>query len=202
MTTSSSPGESALRWLGDLPTVLYEVLETAVASAHAFFEDRAEPANAALFPNLVRYFALTALRDERYSSQNFHLEELANNGIRLERDGCVVRVWKADSDGRLPAPGQSAARQEFYYQPMLPFLYEDREQPAKLAILWNTNGPALTLTLVCPAGTSEPWEPGLVHWEIEIPHPASKIRVPEPTTVEGDLDDLHVALRRKSGTDE
>ena len=59
----------------------------------------------------------------------------------------------------------------------------------KLAIIWDTTnkGTLRNLMLVCPKGDGNPsTEIGQVHWQIEIPHPATNIKAAEAAQVIGD----------------
>lgn len=170
------PPQLALEKLRSLHPLVYQAIEQAVEEAREFFSREKTPYEPYLFANLVRYKTRRLLAELADGPIMFGLSNLANNGIEIEYDGIVIRVWKAD-EGQLPAPGVSRAKQEFYYQPYLPDL-DISPEPVRLAVIWDTDSDhgLRELLLVCPKGANEPWMPGESHWLIPIPHPATAMK--------------------------
>jgi|ERR1044071_1894908 hypothetical protein len=162
---------------------VYGALERAIADSTAFFP-QGDSVDPFLFPNLVRYYAHRYLKGAPEEIDGFLIERLSNNGIFFVFGAYRIRVWKAD-EGQLPAPGNSDRRLEFFEQPELfPGM-----RLMKLAIIWDTTnkGTLRNLMLVCPKGDGNPsTEIGQVHWQIEIPHPATNIKAAEAAQVVGD----------------
>lgn len=169
--------------LSDISPILpyiYSALERAIADSTAFFP-QAAAVDPFLFPNLVRYYAHKYLEGAPQEIDGFLIERLSNNGIFFSFGAYRIRVWKAD-EGQLPAPGNSDRRLEFFEQPELfPGM-----RSMKLAIIWDTTskGSLRNLMLVCPKGDGNPSaEIGQAHWQIEIPHPATAIKVAETSEI-------------------
>ena len=82
------------------------------------WEDR--PFDYALAPNLVRHRAKTFLTEHGQSvtedseeQPEFETEQISNNGLCLDTPKYHVRILKS-SNGSIPPPGQSVARNNFY----------------------------------------------------------------------------------------
>ena len=187
-----------------LTDLLYMVLEKAVAEAQNYLETKTceirgiGPDEIEIdpyaFSQLVRFHASEMLDSKAYSDIGYLLERLPNSGMLVRFAGRQIRIWKAD-EGKLPAPGNSRAKQDFYQQPLF-----DDDTPRKLAVLWESyrSGEVL-LILACPKGNGEPWESGQSHWEVTVPHPAEVKRAnPTQTADMGDFDDLR--FNRETGT--
>src|SRR5205807_10606223 len=115
-----SAAQRILRKLEQVPSTLYDVLDKATTQAREFFEQKKQPIHAALFPSLVRYFALRQLQNPRYKSIGYRLVELSNVGLFVvyQKRGCTYgfRLRKADEDGDLPIDNLSETLKHFYSQ--------------------------------------------------------------------------------------
>jgi hypothetical protein len=186
--------ESVSADLKPLTDALYEVIERAVADAQAYLDakrvelrgpDGDDAIDPYVFSQLVRFYASELLASSSFAELGYRLERLPNCGIYLEYLGYLIRLWKAD-EGKLPAPGASLSKQDFYQQPLFA---EDR--PRKLAVLWETyKSGKVSLILACPSGEGEPWQPGQSHWELTIPHPATTSEQVRESVAVDDFDDL------------
>ena len=191
--TTSEPGGLPLQSaavLADINPIVpsvYSALERAIADSTTFFP-QGEAVDPFLFPNLVRYYAHKYLEGAPKEIDGFLVERLSNNGLFFTFGAYHLRVWKAD-EGQLPAPGNSDRRLEFFEQPELfPGM-----RLMKLAIIWDTTnkGSLRNLMLVCPKGDGNPSsETGQAHWQIEIPHPATTVKV--VATADADAEDLEL----------
>jgi hypothetical protein len=186
---------------------LYDVFEKADLTARSYLRERAvefhgdsgrgylEPF---AFSMLVRYNACELLQSGHYGSVGFRFERLANNGMALEYKGYKIRVWKAD-EGEIPAPGSSAARQEFYQQTLL---FSD-SPVMKLAILWESfDDGRVALILAAPRFDGLPYQAGQAHWEIPVVHPGQQ-RVGDSVIEEAEvaLDDFSdIDFNEKTGS--
>src|SRR5579885_1094017 len=183
----SLPFESAevLQAIEPIVESVYRALEDAIDLGKQFFPEgkRIDPF---LFPNLVRYHTLERLQPASLEIDQFVIERLSNNGISMRFREYQIRIWKAD-EGELPAPGYSQSKIQFYEQQEL----FAGMRYLKLAIIWDVTpaGTLKKLLLVCPKGDGPPFANGLAHWQIEIPHPATKISAP-PRATNAASDDL------------
>lgn len=89
----------------------------------------------------------------------------------------------------------------FYTQTRIPEMFGHDALPSKLALLWDRNNSGvLSLKLVAPKGYVSFWKSGLIHWEINVPHPAKTIAAAtEITSGAEELDDI---LKHKKTADE
>src|SRR5712672_1967641 len=104
--------EETLAQLTPLIPILYHSIEASIQEARSFFDAKSSRVDPFLFPCLVRYHAKLLL-DGSGQSAEYELDELANNGLYLRFSGYQIRILKSDN-GRLPVPGPSRQRQEFY----------------------------------------------------------------------------------------
>jgi hypothetical protein len=79
---------------------------------------------------------------------------VASSGIHLYVSGSMIRVAKGTID-RVPCPGRSRRRREFWMQGALPL--EDRRRPVRLdylnlLLLWDIVGDVVELTVAVPSG--------------------------------------------------
>jgi hypothetical protein len=208
--TNATAALRILKKLKQLPPALYDVLDKATTQAREFFDSKDQKIHSALFPSLVRYFALRLLQSDKYKKIGFRLVELSNVGLFIvyQRDGCTygLRMRKADEDGDLPIDNLSETLKQYYTQadpfPRLPGMsLEEMDQfltpdQMKLVILWDVDGAFVlnSVQLVCPNGI-----PGDVYFVGDIP-PAVTTIAAKPTVDEVTEDDLEITPRRKSKT--
>lgn len=197
-----SGSDQALRRLSPLLRVIYGLIEEGVADALAYFEERQAPIHNVVFATLVRlklYYGLAARAGA--SDIQCSVELKGNVGVRAKYQGTTIAIWKADKDGNLPPCGESEQRQLFYTQTILPDVYGIDSLPSKLALLWerNTNG-TLTVKLVAPKGYDTFWKSGLIHWEVDVPHPAQAIAA--TTDITSGAEELDDILKHKKTADE
>lgn len=195
--------EAALKHLVEVHPLIYRALEKGTEHARGYFAANHLTLDPYLFSSIVRYHTRRELIDAQDQSRDLCVRHLQNIGTLIDYRGVQIRLWKASDDGHLPPPGESAAKQAFYHQPYLPGM----EEPAgaRLAVIWevDSNLALAEVTLVCPKGSSEPWEAGQEHWRIPLPHPvdtmAAKLFVSPPA---GDLDleiELESSEEKKHG---
>jgi hypothetical protein len=114
---------------------------------------------------------------------------LPNHGIVIRHAGYTLRVMKSTSEGLLPGPGLSRAKQEFFQQLSLaPWGEEIRN----LVVLWTPDQHFNlgSLSLACPKdGHGARAES---YWLMEIPHPAQHVEV--ETASETTVNDLEMEL--------
>lgn len=207
--TNISAAQRILKKLRQVPPTLYDVLDKATTQAREFFETKNQPIHSALFPSLVRYFALRLLQSDRYKGIGFRLVELSNVGLFIiyQKDGCTygLRMRKADEDGDLPIDNLSETLKAYYTQddpfPRLPGMsLQDMEQfltpnQMKLVIVWdvNKNYVLSSVQLVCPNGIA-----GDVYFVGDIPPAVTTIAA--AATVDEAVEDLDITPRRKRKT--
>lgn len=178
MISPTIPGpEETLAQLASLILPLYRSIEASIQEARGFFDEREVSVDPYLFPCLVRYHAKLFL-EEAGQTADYELDDLANNGLYLRFGGYQIRVLKSDN-GKLPVPGTSRPKQEFYSQQLeFDFMQSAPGQPIRgllnLVVLWDVTGlrNLERLTLVCPKAGSTTRDSVEQHWEIQIPHPA------------------------------
>jgi hypothetical protein len=198
MFSPNIPGpEETLAQLGPLIPPLYRSIEASVQEARNFFDDRGEDIDPFLFPCLVRYHAKLLL-EKTGQAADYELDDLANNGLYLRFAGYQIRILKSDN-GRLPVPGPSRPKQEFYNQQLeFDFMNSGSDQSHQnllnLVVLWEVSGlrNLEKLVLVCPKAGSTTRDSVEQHWEIQIPHPAQS---QEPGQLVESVEDLEITLK-------
>jgi hypothetical protein len=198
MILPNIPGpEETLAQLAPLIPPLYRSIEASVQEARSFFDDREERVDPFLFPCLVRYRAKLLL-EEAGQAADYELDDLANNGLYLRFGGFQIRILKSDN-GKLPVPGPSKQKQEFYGQQLeFDFMRSNSGQsvssPLNLVVLWDLSGlrNLERLTLVCPKAGSTTRDSVEQHWEIQIPHPADSLTTEAGTAI---TEDLEISLK-------
>ncbi len=193
--TDSTP-EAVVDDLQALVPVLFTAVEAGTQEAALFFEERDEPIDPYLFPNMVRWRArreleraeIDAVEDEECSVD----PRLANNGILIKHRGYTLRLLKAGDNGDVPPPGPSKPRQSFYNQP----LFGDTEF-VNLVVVWTyrRDTRAVELELTCPK-SADAYSNVSLHFRIVLEHPAialpPAIAIGEP---DADLTDLKLRVR-------
>ncbi len=199
-----NPGgaKQAVQRLEPLLRIVYTLIEEGVADALAYFEARKKPIHNVVFATLVRLkvWDEVVARTGKADIQ-CRVQFKANVGVRVICNGTTIAIWKADKDGKLPPPGDSEQRQLFYSQTTLPEMYGSDALPSKLALLWERgkNG-ILTIKLVAPKGYDTFWKSGLIHWEIDVPHPAQAIAA--ATDLASGAEEMDDILKRRKTADE
>lgn len=182
----------ALNRLGPLPLLIYRAFEHAVEKAKVHFLHERIPFSPWGFGNLVRCHAFSYL--EKNNQLGFELHRLPLDGIEIRYNGCRIRHWKAGEDGELPPPRGSLTKLDYYQQELFPpSAYGPDSILLKLVALWELDEQRnlSVVKLVCPSGSDDDWEPGQVHWTVDIPHPATSLSGPsEFGTSDEDIDDL------------
>lgn len=193
--------QATLQRLSPLLRVVYALLEEGTEGALLFFQQRERPVHNVVFATLVRLKLWEELESRGAADINCRVDLRANVGVRVSYNGSNIAIWKADRDGKLPACGTSGQRQLFYTQTVLPEMFGSSALPAKLALLWdrNLNG-VLTVKLVAPKGYVSFWKSGLIHWEIDVPHPAKTIAA--TTELASGAEELDDILKHKKTADE
>ena len=201
MNSPNIPGpEETLAQLTPLVRTLYHSIEASIQEARSFFDARSATVDPFLFPCLVRYHAKFLL-NEAGQAADYELDDLANNGLHLRFAGFQIRILKSDN-GRLPVPGPSKPKQEFYNQ-QLEFGFMNAGADAidrnvvNLVVLWDVTGlrNLERLTLVCPKAGSTTRDSVEQHWEIQIPHPADLESSKSETQV---VEDLEITLKQNA----
>jgi hypothetical protein len=195
-------GKKALERLSPVLSILYALIEEGVTDSLLFFEERGKPIHNVVFASLVR-LKLWEHVESRTGAADLQCKVVykGNIGVRVIYNGSTIAVWKADKDGNLPPCGESGQRQNFYTQTLIPEMYGSDALPTKLALLWDRNkSGVLTLRLVAPKGYNSFWKSGLIHWDIDVPHPAKTIAATtDVTSGAEEMDDL---LKHKKTADE
>lgn len=199
-----NPGgaKQTLQQLDPLMTILYDLIEAGVEGSRTYFLERGKPIHPVAFATLVRLKLWEDVEDRALEAGLICRVLLRSNvGIRVFYNGSTIAIWKADRDGKLPPCGDSPQRQLFYSQTTLPEMYGSDALPAKLALLWDLNNAGLlTVKLVAPKGYESFWKSGLIHWEIDVPHPAKRIAA--TTDLASGAEEMDDILRHKKTADE
>jgi len=195
-------GQQALQRLAPLLKILYALIEEGVAESLVYFQNRKQPIHNVVFATLVRLRLWEEIEKRTGAADiNCRVVFKANVGIRVIYNGSTIAIWKADKDGKLPPCGESEQRQLFYSQTVLPEMYGSDALPSKLALLWDRNNKGmLTVKLVAPKGYETFWKSGLIHWDVDIPHPAKTIAA--TTDLSSGAEELDDILKqKKTGND-
>jgi hypothetical protein len=194
--------EQVLKRLTNLVNVGYALIEEGIAEAESFAQQRGSKLHRVVFATIVRQKVFQEL-EPRTADEGIACRVLlkGNVGVRVIYQGSTIAVWKADKDGQLPACGESLQRQDFYRQAVLPETYDNEDVlPRKLALLWEINAGVLEVKLVAPRGFKTLFTAGLVHWTIDVPHPAKTITA--ATDLASGAEELDEILKHKKTADE
>jgi len=152
-----------------------------------YFKARDLEINRALVTCMIRYevkirllnAGLDVIEEPSDNLVDFDLsvEQLANNGLAGSFAGYSFKILKAD-DGRLPVPGHSRRKQDFYAQqlPLLELAAEASFRP-NVVILWGFD-PAyaiVQLRLAVPKAGAFSRASVQEHYNVSIMHPATRI---------------------------
>ena len=192
---------------------IYAGVEAAIEQTRDFFPEE-KPVDAALAPNLVRYYvkeyidSKSPANSQPSISYEFNRESLPNNGLFVHFGPYRIRILKAD-EGDLPLPGPSRARRRFYQQ-TLPLWAEvsgeDKPNPVNLVVLWDVNSEYVLndLSIACPKDVGESHGSVQCHWRAEISHPALTQANDADSLVQdmdaGNVDDLDLTMREPEDT--
>ena len=167
---------TSLRELANIFPVVNSALNYATFKSSWFFRqqeaDEYRKIDRYLAPNLVRFYALQALHNDKEG--DFNVLNVPNNGLYLTKNNYNIRILKS-CNGKLPVPGHSLARQKFYRQEQTSFYFlEDFdvvEVKLNLIILWEvTSDYSLgKLSLACPKSGDFKRESVTAHWHCIIP---------------------------------
>lgn len=178
-----------MQTLQPLWTPLYGAFERGTQVAREFFDHVGRSPAPWVYPDLVRYEALTVLKQSGIDCDAVDAEilGLANHGLQIRFAGFTIRGMKALQDGSVPGPGPSRSKKDFFRQLSLGTWGEEIRN---LVLLWqpDANHNLAGLSLVCPkdgAGTKAE-----AHWHVPIPHPAmaTSTTTGSLTLVDEDLD--------------
>jgi hypothetical protein len=194
--------EQALDRLGPILAILYTLIEEGVEGSRAWFQARGKPIHNVVFASHVRLRIWEEVEERmRAAGIDCSVLLLANVGVRVRFSGTTIAIWKSDKDGKLPACGKSQRRQLFYSQTTLPHMYGSDALPSKLAILWENDHGVLAVKLVCPKGYTSFWKAGVIHWEVDVPHPAKTLAASTDHLASG-AEELDEILKHKKTADE
>lgn len=207
MNLPSPPSaDTVTRDLEDLLGLFQRVMRNANSNAREFFSNLRREPDASLFPPMIRYFAKIEFselgqavydeveEDDQAETHELTLEPLGNNGLCLDVKGYRIRILKADRDGRVPDPGNSKRKREFYSQIgrqlPLPLQLEqpepERPQESNLLLLWELNVGTYDISrmwLVYPSGYSETTKHVSNLWRVEL---KPEFPTPDPSIVPPD----------------
>lgn len=167
-------------------------MEHGTNKAREFHEREAKDGkiNPFLAPDLVRYHAKEHLEGVA-EKVGFTLSFLSNNGLCISCGRYRLRILKADEGGTPPAPGSSAAKQQFYRQLSIKFTTEEGaevlEDVVNILVLWEVTYPynLMQLYVACPKNGDE--KKAEVYWEEPLPFVPKTIVEVEPVPQEEDL---------------
>jgi hypothetical protein len=177
MITIPEPDE-VLRDLSHLLTITYSALDYGTYQSLSFFENHKDEADKRidpfLGPHLVRFYAKKALIKD--SNGYFRTENIANSGLFIYNEKYNLRIKKSDR-GKLPAPGHSISRQQYYRQmPInLPEFKEyQSSDKLNLLILWNLDPEEKyrigSLSLACPKDGGVSSRTVVAYWHVFVPY--------------------------------
>jgi hypothetical protein len=183
MTFTSIPDpQETLAAISRLHPEIYRAIDHGALKAKEYFEAEGLEKEQSIFSGLVRLHARAYLRN--IGIETMQVERLNLCGLSLRIPSYAIKMWKTQ-DGKLPVPGTSTPKQEFYQQP----LFSDGAQidELNLAVLWNLDSldHLSAVWLVCPKDGDE--RSAEVHWTIRIPDPTLAVSAPAPTDNPPDL---------------
>lgn len=202
MNIADVPGpQTVLADLVPITPALYRTLEAAVFMAHNYFAQRERDVDLSHHANIVRYEAKVL-----FEEQNFPMGDLANNGVLLTYKNYRIRILKADQ-GRVPCPGTTRAKQQFYRQLPLarvgdaPASVRPPEEITNLLLIWDVTATyALAdLLVACPKYGDADRASVETFWKELLPHPAELVAptAPGPIDADDEGDDLPLELVAK-----
>lgn len=161
-----------IRDLSSLIPKVYRAVEVGVAKAKEYFDSHnKEQVDPYLGPSIMRWHTINTLRksgEEASEDNEICLNNVPNNGIYLDNGRYHIRVLKSNN-GRLPVPGHSNRRQQYYQQMQL--FSSDNDGDINLIILWDVdkNYSLSVLSLACPKSGGVTQESVAAYWHCKIP---------------------------------
>lgn len=188
MASAPVPKARALETVAPLVPEIYRAFEHGTAKASAYFQTENLQRDPHLEAMIVKAHGLDHLRKSSDFSE-VAFDRLAMCGISFRYNNWQFRLWKSADryDAKIPSPGQSNKKQEYFVQPEQIDLFEhSKERPTisgpelHLIILWNLDGLGNLekLWLVCPESYNQQTGEIKVHWVAELPNPLSEIQAP------------------------
>lgn len=173
---------------------IYIIVEQAISTAKDYFITKNSEVDRYLFATIVRNEIKQALdflsNDPELLNNGYSRKELQNNGLEIYYANYNIKILKSQQ-GYIPSAGKSIAKQNFFYQPSLPFM---EEQIVNLVIIWDVNleNELAELRLACPRQSMNYPETTLQHWSINIPSSISSTE--NITYFDEPVEDLDIAL--------
>ena len=205
------PPERVVAELLPVLRVLYAAIEAGIFRTVEFFADEEAAIDANLAPNLVRYHAKQYLDDANsplIDDVEIERQELGNNGLLIKYGPHLLRVLKSDN-GRVPVPGASQLKRDYYQQP-LPFIAmadpEAKVPPLKLIVLWDATPLTYAfqgIDLALPMSGGEDRASVRCHWQQQVDVPLIAGTEADATATEpAGIEDLPITLKpmTKTGT--
>lgn len=220
--------EEVIDQTGSVLAVIHQALEYGIENTRAFFQSRNHEdeigqlkVDSSLAPHLVRYFAKDFLVEYGYSvieeEAAYEINEVPQNGLWVILGRFHFRIWKS-SDGRVPVPGHSRIKQEYYQQSFhqYTFRFPDLDtgdpsttKPIACIVLWSTDSSYSRLNgirLACPKKGDVSRASIDVHWNVPVEHPVLSL-APKPAD-ESEVadgfteDDLPITRKAKDEQDQ
>ena len=162
-----------------------------------------------LYPSLLRAIVQVLLNSQQFKTQalmekdgnvkdilDWECHILSNNGLAGKYGEFNYKILKG-IDGKLPPPGYSRRKQDFYRQTHLlqsRFKTYDTSndiiivpQKPNVVYLWDRISSAIIMYLSCPSGGDE--KHAYAHFTVPIEHPASTYKPPvKPEQIIEDID--------------
>lgn len=173
--------ESVLRDLSNLWPIIYSAMDYGTYRALEFFEKQEAEENKKIDPflgsHLVRYYAKEALK--RDNEGHFKIENIPNSGLFLYNENYYMRIKKAYK-GKLPPPGHSVSRRQYYQQqppqlclPLPEFREYQSGDKLNLVILWNVDPESKykigLISLACPKDGELSQNSVVAYWHCPVP---------------------------------
>src|ERR1043165_6033532 len=175
----TSKPEDVLAKLWPFLSYAYKIYEAVVpeATIEEFSSKGENEIEGCHHSSAVRIRVRRALK-QRPPDLHFTTTPLANNGIEVRYLGHLIKFYKG-VNGHPPPCGDSEAKRDFYQQS---FLDDDTLYARKLVVICSVTkeGAFAGLDLACPKGIVTDFTPPECHWSIQIPHPATGLKVQTP----------------------
>jgi len=170
--------ETALKAVGPIVPEVYRAFEHGTMKSKEYFQNENLERDGHLEAMLVRLHARGHLKKHTDLSK-VDFDQLAMCGISFRFKRWQFRLWKSADprSPKIPKPGNSAKKQQYFVQPLQLDLFVHKRQIAApklhLIILWNLDirGNLEKLWLVCPENFNPENGAISVHWVAELPNP-------------------------------
>lgn len=182
--------EEALQILAPISPEIYRAFEDGISKATIYFKKEGiEPRDPWAFAMIVKLHARENLRKSpKFSEVTF--DRLSLCGISFHYKDWQVRLWRSadHANPRLPHPGRSDSKREYYVQPEL-FPYKTEPTELRFVILWDVNKDSKleALWLVFPKNFNQKTGEITVYWDVELPNPIFGVQAPSETPSVPDL---------------